>query len=95
MGWTENWNAAHAPFVKANKDVKGVLEHRNVEGGEIYCVTLAGEGFEVRHYEGGKLKVKTAYPSGTKAILAYRELRDRLVPKKVAKPKLKAKAAKK
>jgi len=90
--WTENWKATHSNYVKANKEVKDVVEHRRVEKGEIYCVALEGGGFEVRHYEGEKLKAKTAYPSGVKAVLAYRELRDKLVPgRKPSKPKATAK----
>jgi hypothetical protein len=90
--WTENWKATHSSYVKANKEVKNVVEHRRVEKGEIYCVAIENGGFEVRHYEGEKLKAKTAYPSGVKAVLAYRELRDKLVPGRVApKPKVTAK----
>jgi hypothetical protein len=90
--WTENWKATHSSYVKANKEVKDVVEHRRVEKGEIYCVAIENGGFEVRHYEGEKLKAKTAYPSGVKAVLAYRELRDKLVPGRVApKPKVTAK----
>lgn len=96
--WSENWKATHAPFVKANKDVKAVMEHRNLENGEIYCVALNKGGFEVRQYVDGKIKSKAGYPSGMKAVLAYRELRDKLVPSRtVAKkekehPKANAKA---
>jgi len=82
--WTENWAATHSSYVKANKEVKSVVEHRRIGKGEIYCVAIASGGFEVRHYEGEKLKVKTVYPSGVKAVLAYRELRDKLVPGRVA-----------
>jgi len=99
--WSENWKATHSTYVKANKGVKSVLEHRNVEKGEIYCVAMAAGGFEVRHYEGDVLKTSPSFPSGVKAILAYRELRDKLVPnreavkKVVAKPKPKVAKAKK
>jgi len=85
--WSENWKATHSNFVRANKEVRDVLEHRKVEKGELYCVAIEGGGFEVRHYEGEKLKTKVAYPSGMKAVIAYRELRDKLVPGRVAPKK--------
>jgi len=95
--WTTKWKAKHANFVKGEKTVKSVLEHRYVENGEIYALSMNGGGFEVRHYEGGKLKKSTKFPKGTAAIKAYRELRDNLVPNRAKaevapKPKATAKA---
>lgn len=93
--WSENWKATHAGYVRKNKGVKSVMEHRNVEGGEIYCVGMSGGVFEVRHYVGETLKTKAEYPSGVKAVLAYRELRDKLVPGRKPKATAKPKATKK
>ena len=88
--WSENWKATHAGYVHKTKGVKSVMEHRNVEKGEIYCVAMNGGGFEVRHYEGETLKANVAYPSGVKALMAYRGLRDKLVPnRKSAKTEMK------
>lgn len=88
--WTENWKGTHANYVKRNKDVKSVVEHRHVDRGEIYTVALEGGGFEVRQYVNGNLHKKSSYPSGVKAVLAYRKLRDELVPNRNAKPTPKA-----
>jgi poly(3-hydroxybutyrate) depolymerase len=96
-GWTENWKAAHANYVKRSKDVERVLEHRNVDRGEIYCVGLSGGGFQTRYYVNGNLHKKVDYPSGVKAVMAYRALRDELVPNRGTAKKVtpKAKTAKK
>jgi hypothetical protein len=90
--WSENWAGTHAEYVRKNAGVKSVMEHRNVEGGEIYCVSLDNGGFEVRRYVGEKLSKKSPFPSGLKAVLAYRALRDELVPNRT---KVVAKATKK
>jgi hypothetical protein len=94
--WSENWKAVHSGYVRKNAGVKSVMEHRTLKDGEIYCVAMNGGTFEVRRYVGAKLEAKESYPSGTKAVLAYRALRDKLVPKKATKKEaVKKKATKK
>lgn len=83
--WTEKWRATHANFVKREKGVKSVLEHRFVDQGEIYLVAMSVGGFELRHYKDGKVKSATPFAKGTLALDAYRNLRNELVPNRTAK----------
>ena len=95
--WTENWTASNSSFVNKNKDVEKVLERRRVTiknaPGYIYTVRLVNGSFEVRTYANGSLVKKTGYPTGVKAVFAYRILRDTLV-KKTAKTPAKTPAKK-
>jgi hypothetical protein len=81
--WSKNWRLSNADYIKRNKAVEKVLERRRVTikkaPGYIYAVKLTSGGFEVRTEVNGTLVKKTAYTSGTKAVSAYRVLRDKLV----------------
>jgi len=81
--WTEGWAASNSSFVNKNKDIEKVVERRRVTvrnaPGYIYVVRLTSGLYEVRTYVNGSIIRKVVYPSGTKAVLAYRELRDKLV----------------
>ncbi|MCG2695446.1 hypothetical protein L6248_00745, partial [Candidatus Parcubacteria bacterium] len=60
--WTEYWNAKNADYLKRHMEIKAVLEHRNVDGGEIYAVSLRDNGgFEVRYYQSNNLCKKSSY----------------------------------
>lgn len=80
QNWTEYWNAKNADYLARHPEVKDVLEHRNIDGGEIYAVALKGDdGFEVRYYVAGVIFRQMSFSSRSEAIAAYRALRDELV----------------